>query len=162
VPLLVNAFAGIGGATLGIVGAHTLPGAPPSIRVHGEVRDRARLRDLISQADFVVVPSYAEGMPTIILEAFAQAVPAIATDVGASADLVRTGETGLLIPAGDTGALRQAMTTAMSFDAETYSRLSANCLRQARTTYAPETIRDQFVSLIDRLAGGHNVNNPDA
>ncbi len=151
-PLLLKAFHGLTGATLDVVGAYTVPmGAPSSIRVHGEVRDRARIREFFSAADFVVVPSYAEGMPTVILEAFAQAVPVIATDVGASADAVRTGETGFLIPPGDAGALREAMAAAMALDEATYARLSANCLEAARTTYAPATIRDQLVGLIVRL-----------
>jgi glycosyltransferase involved in cell wall biosynthesis len=160
VPLLLQAFGGLTGATLDMVGAYTLPrGAAAGIRAHGEVRDRARIRKFFGAADFVVVPSYAEGMPTVILEAFAQAVPVIATDVGASADAVRTGETGFLIPPGDAGALRKAMAAAMALDEATYARLSANCLDEARTTYAPATIRDQLVGLILRLTSGQDARN---
>lgn len=158
IPLLVEAFAGLAGATLDVVGAYTLPAnAPAGIHVHGEMQDRIKIRALLGAADFVVVPSYAEGMPTVILEAFAQAVPVIATDVGASADAVRTGETGFLIPSGDVTALRQAMLEAVAMDAAAYARLSDNCLKEARTTYAPETVCDQFIGLVGRITANRDV-----
>jgi glycosyltransferase involved in cell wall biosynthesis len=157
-PLLLKAMKGISGATLDIVGACTLPlVATGAIRTHGEVRDRSRVCEFIKEADFVVVPSYAEGMPTVILEAFAQGVPVIATDVGACADAVRTGETGFLVPPADVFALRRAMISAMMIDDKAYGRLSANCLQAATTTYAPETIRDQLIGLVMRLTESRDV-----
>ena len=151
--VLLKAVAGLDGATLDVVGHGNLPRHSSSrVRAHGRIDDRQRLRDIFAAADFVVVPSYAEGMPTVILEAFAQAVPVIATDVGAVADAVRSGETGFLIPPGDTVALRQAMGHAMSLDATHYARLSRNCLEMARTRYAPTTIGSQLVQLIRHIA----------
>jgi glycosyltransferase involved in cell wall biosynthesis len=85
-------------------------------------------------ADFLVVPSYAEGLPTVILEAFAQATPVIATNVGANADAVRTGETGFLVPPGDAFALREAIRTALELQDADYARMSGKCLEEARTT----------------------------
>ena len=157
IPLLLKAYEGLAGATLDMVGGYVPPGgAPASIRAHGEVRDRGRIREFLEAADFVVVPSYAEGMPTVILEAFAQGVPVIATDVGACADAVRTGETGFLVPPGDAGALRKAMAAAMALDDAGYARFSANCLEEARTAYAPAAIRDRLAGLILRLTAGRN------
>jgi glycosyltransferase involved in cell wall biosynthesis len=157
-PLLLKAFKGLTGATLDIVGGHMLPpGASATIRAHGEVRDRTRIREFFAAADFVVTPSYSEGMPTVILEAFAQATPVIATDVGASADAVRTRETGFLIPRGDAGALREAMAVATALDDVAYAQLSANCLEEARTTYAPATVGDQLAGLIVRLAANQDA-----
>ena len=50
-----------------------------------------------------------EGLPGVLRESLAMGVPVIATDVGGSGEVVRDGETGLLIPARDPAALAQAI-----------------------------------------------------
>ena len=55
---------------------------------HGEIRSRARLMEILDEADVLVVPSRAEGMPTVILEALSRGCHVIATDVGATAELL--------------------------------------------------------------------------
>ena len=78
------------------------------IRYHGLVRDDALLTSLYSSADALVCPSLAEGMPTVILEAMAYGLPIIATDVGATCELVDE-RNGFLIPPGNSEALKQAL-----------------------------------------------------
>ena len=56
---------------------------------------------LIAAAGAVCLPSEAEAMPMSLLEAMALGRPVIATDVGGTAELVRHGETGYLLPPGD-------------------------------------------------------------
>ena len=51
----------------------------------------------------------AEGLPSVIPEAMAQACPIIGSDQGGIAEAVRHGETGLLVPPGDPAALAEAM-----------------------------------------------------
>jgi glycosyltransferase involved in cell wall biosynthesis len=46
-----------------------------------------------------------EGFPNVILEAFAANVPVVATAAGGTGELVRDGDTGLLVPVGDAAAL---------------------------------------------------------
>jgi glycosyltransferase involved in cell wall biosynthesis len=64
---------------------------------------------LYNAVDAVVLPSLYEGMPNVVLEAMAMGRPVVATTVEGSVDLVRTGETGLLIPPADASALRVAL-----------------------------------------------------
>lgn len=151
-PTLLKAIEDIDGATLDVVGHSNVPHfASGRVRAHGQIRDRVQLRKFLAAADFLVVPSYAEGMPTVILEAFSQAVPVIATDVGANADVVRAGETGFLIPPRDVDALQRALVMAMELANFEYGRLSSNCLRDALTTYSPTTINGMLVHLVRRL-----------
>lgn len=147
-PLLLEAVREVAGAELDIAGVE---GNAPGVRFHGEVRDRDRLRALYDQADYLVVPSHAEGMPTVILEAFAAALPVIATDVGATGAMVRDGETGFLVPRADVKALRSAMHAAMALPAANYAAMSQTCLDMAQTRFSPENARTQLLSLLDRV-----------
>lgn len=80
----------------------SLAGVP--VAFHGTVLDRDRIYDAI---DVLVVGSRTEGQSMAIMEAMARGVPVIATAVGGNPELV--GEGGLLVPAGDRAAIRDAV-----------------------------------------------------
>lgn len=81
------------------------------------VRERGALLRLLDEHEVLVVPSLAEGMPFVILEAMARGLAIIATDVGAIPVFV-SGECGWLVPPGDAGALLRAMREAVEMPAE--------------------------------------------
>lgn len=66
-------------------------------------------------ADLLVLPSYAEGVPMVILEAMAAGLPIIATNVGGIADVVKHGVNGLLVPPKNVSALRDALAQVIDF-----------------------------------------------
>ena len=59
--------------------------------------------------DLLVLPTYREGLPNVLLEAAAMALPVVATRVTGCVDVVRDGETGLLVSARDGAALAAAI-----------------------------------------------------
>lgn len=63
----------------------------------------------LQAADFLVLPSYSEGMPQAVLEAMNCGLPVVATRVGGVPEAVLDGETGLLVEAKDVEGLRTAM-----------------------------------------------------
>ncbi|RMD57818.1 glycosyltransferase family 1 protein [Candidatus Woesearchaeota archaeon] len=79
--------------------------APDNVVFLGEVNEK-QVRSLLSCADVFVNPSYAEGLPTSVLEAGAMGVPTIATDVGGTREIIDDGVNGYLVPKGDVEALR--------------------------------------------------------
>ena len=89
-------------------------------RTPAEVR-----RDIESSRAFVL-PSYAEGLPVSIMEAFSLERPVISTYVAGIPELVSPGENGWLAPAGDAEALARAMTEALSLDEASIRRMGAN------------------------------------
>ena len=79
------------------------------VRFEGAV-GRNRLDHLYRESPAVVLASRrGEGMPNVLLEAFAYGRAVVATPITGVTDLVRDGENGLLVPAGDPLALRDAL-----------------------------------------------------
>jgi len=75
---------------------------------------RSDIPDLLSAADFFVLPSKHEGLPTVVIEAMACHTFVIATDCGGSAEIME--DTGILVPIQDSIALSQAILDALSID----------------------------------------------
>jgi glycosyltransferase involved in cell wall biosynthesis len=63
----------------------------------------------LGRAQFAIHPSRTEGMSNAILEQMAAGLPVVATDVGASRDLIADGLNGFLVPAGDSARLADAI-----------------------------------------------------
>lgn len=74
----------------------------------------SELVHLYNRAGLVVSPSLYEGFGLPVAEAMACEAPVVATPVGAHSELVRDGETGLLVPPGDARALAEAMRRLLS------------------------------------------------
>lgn len=81
-------------------------GVGESVRFLGQV---SPIQRAIERAAVVVVPSMGEGFGMVALEAMERGRPVIAAEIGGLGELVRDGETGLLVPPGDAGALRDAI-----------------------------------------------------
>ncbi len=79
-------------------------------------QDENGVRNALAASHLLVVPSFAEGLPVVIMEAMASARPCIATYVAGVPELVRPGYEGWLVPAGDCDALSAAMLDAARTD----------------------------------------------
>lgn len=78
----------------------------------GQVRllgNRDDVPALLGEADVFVLSSVAEGMPGVLLEAMASALPVVATNVGGVPEVVADGETGTLVAPSDADALAEAL-----------------------------------------------------
>jgi glycosyltransferase involved in cell wall biosynthesis len=64
---------------------------------------------VFAAADLFVLPSLLEGFPLVLMEAAFFGLPVVATDVGSVGELVQDGRTGILVPAADVPALRDAI-----------------------------------------------------
>jgi colanic acid/amylovoran biosynthesis glycosyltransferase len=75
--------------------------------------DGQQVQGELRQARALVLPSFAEGLPVVIMEALAMGRPVISTFVAGIPELVVDGECGWLVPAGDVDALAAAMKRAL-------------------------------------------------
>ncbi|MBV9209230.1 MAG: glycosyltransferase [Acidobacteria bacterium] len=70
---------------------------------------RAALLSVLRLADLFVLPSFNEGLPVALIEAMALGKACVASNVNAIPEAIHDGETGLLVPAGDSRALASAI-----------------------------------------------------
>ena len=110
---------------------------------HGEIKDESRLRGIYHSCDVLVVPSYSEGLPTVILEAMASGLAIIATDVGGVRAAVDE-RNGWRIAPRDTAQLVDAMQSALSCD---LAPLRAESFRRAHEFTWPEATKAFLQSL---------------
>jgi len=82
---------------------------------------RDDIPELMAAMDIVVLASYAEGIPRVLMEAAAMGRPAVGTDVRGTREVILDGETGYLVPVRDASALANAI-----------SRLAAEPVRRRR------------------------------
>lgn len=119
------------------------------VRFLGERRDVA---ELMAAADLLVLPSWSEAFPTVLLEAAMSGLPAVATDVGGSAEIIAHGETGLIVPACDPEQLAGAIAAILA-DVDRAGRMSSAARARAERLFTIErqaaTTRAVYQDLIE-------------
>lgn len=125
VPDLLRAFATIDASAVRL----TVAGPPGEPEVAEQVREAARsdprithheslprtqANALLRDADVLVLPSFAEGLPMVLVEAMAAGVPVVTTPVGSISELVAHGRNGYLHEPGDVEALAAHLSELLS------------------------------------------------
>lgn len=127
--------------------ARTL-GVDAQLRLLGHRPDVERV---LAALDVFVLSSHSEGLSNTILEAMASGVPVVATDVGGARELVVDGESGLLTPAGDAGALASAIGTLIG-DADVRTGMACAARERALSEFSITRMIDAYTRLYERLA----------
>ncbi len=116
------------------------------------MQDRARVRELLSKAMFLITPSewFEAGIPLVVLEAWAEGTPVIATRFAGMADLV-DGEDALTFTIGRAEELADRMRDLIS-SAELRAKLAAGGRRRHLSRHTPQHSLD---TLLDTYRGLH-------
>lgn len=93
------------------------------VRLLGSLPQQA-VRGEISACRALLLPSFAEGLPVVLMEAMALCKPVISTYIAGIPELVRP-EHGWIVAAGDTSALAEAMQEALAADPAALSRMGS-------------------------------------
>ncbi len=108
---------------------------------------------LLTSFDVFVQPSYAnEGIPQSVIQAMAMEVPVVATALEPFKELVTDGETGLLVPAKDSGALAAGIERLLA-DPELGRRLAGAARGRVLERFTIDRMLDDTESLYKRLLG---------
>lgn len=100
----------------------------------------------------LVLPSFAEGLPVVIMEALALRRPVVTTQIAGIPELVRHGECGWLVPAGDIEALAHAMGDLLDAPTTTLDRLGENGARLVARDHDARTEAKKLLELFDFAA----------
>lgn len=116
-------------------------------------QDEAGVHAAMNTAHALVTPSFAEGLPVVIMEAMACARPIIATYIAGIPELVRPGHEGWLIPAGDADALADAMLQAAATPPETLARMGASARERVIARHDIRVSAQRLKALFGRATG---------
>lgn len=119
----------------------------------------ADMAAVYAAAHVVCLPSYREGLPTVLLEAAACGCMLVTTDVPGCREVVRDGETGLVVPARDPMALAQAFRTAIA-DHSLRERLSAAAQVYVTSEFSAEQVRESTTRVYRDLLATSSVAKP--
>lgn len=114
---------------------------------------RDEMPSVLASAHVVVLPSYREGLPKVLLEAAACARPIVATDVPGCRDVVRHGENGLLVPPRDARALAEAIGQLVQ-DRPMRARMGACGRALVEKEFSSERIAQDTLAVYRELLGG--------
>ncbi|MFO0891137.1 MAG: glycosyltransferase family 4 protein [Isosphaeraceae bacterium] len=163
VDVLIEAFRAIGDRhpdlSLKIVGHcpdlapwRRLAGDHPRISfLPGQPHEKAM--ELLNGCEFFVLPSRAEGVPRVLIEAMAARKPVIATGVNGIPYLIRDEEHGLLVPPDDAGALASRMESLLT-DPELARRLADSGHDRIFEHFSEACYREGFRKMMETLAPG--------
>lgn len=113
--------------------------------VNGEQKNAA-----FQKASVFCLPSYAEGFPMAVLDAWAYGLPVITTPVGGIPDIAKDGENLLLFNPGDVDKLSKCLETLINSEV-IIEKLSRESLRLSQTTFNIDTINKQIGELYASL-----------
>ena len=121
-------------------------------RVHllGMRRDAPRVMQAF---DVFAMSSRSEGLPLVILEAMASALPIVSTAVGGIPNVISDGRTGLLVPSLEAETFANALRRVRD-DGALAGRLAAEGRKLALSEYAAEVMVDRYLALYERLRRG--------
>ncbi|MFL5824576.1 MAG: glycosyltransferase family 4 protein [Solirubrobacteraceae bacterium] len=153
--------------TLGLIAGEAWPGAedrgPNLSQLAAELRvsDRVRMlgfRDdvetVYGAADLVAVPSTApEPLGDVAIEAAASGCAVVASDHGGLPEIIRDGETGRLVVAGDAGALARAAAELLE-DPDLRRRMGAAAAADVRSRFSAARLLERLQNLYEGLLAG--------
>jgi len=149
-----NALARVDGVMLLVAGdgeerARLAARAPANVRLLGSL-DRHGVLELFRAADAALLSSAWENFPHALVEALAVGTPVLATSVGGIPEIVVDEENGLLVPAGDAGALASAIRRFFA-DGDLRARLTAAAAPSAER-FAPGRTVEQLEAILQQAA----------
>lgn len=117
---------------------------------NGEIAEVMRTSDLLLAPSVTAADGDIEGMPVVVLEAMASALPVIGCEHSGIPEIVAHGSTGLIVPERDPAALAKAMEAMM--DPETRRAMGTAGRLRVETAFARSTLTDRWVTLLRAVA----------
>ncbi len=124
------------------------PSLPPNVTLMGKIPHN-QVYQVLKQHDVLILPSYTEGIPGAIIEAFMMDKPVIATAIPSIREFIEPGKNGLLIEPGNERELLQAIETIAS-DVERYNAMS-RYIHETKERFSTTFWTDKFVEYVKEV-----------
>ena len=118
---------------------------------------KSNMSEVLSQATIVVLPSYREGMPKVLLEAQALGRPIVTTDVPGCREAIKNGKTGFLAKVKDEQSLASTIEKLISND-ELCLEFSRNARVLAEQKFDIEQVVKTHMNIYEHLVQNHHAN----
>ena len=109
------------------------------------------IRGYMKQTDVVVLPSYREGLPKVILEGMAMGKPIVTTDTAGCRETVEENENGYLVPVKDADQLAKAMMKMALLSNEELEEMGNASREKTLEIFDDKIIANQFMEIIDEI-----------
>lgn len=141
-PGTLFAFAGGGAEREQLMAEATALGVSERVVILGS---RVNVPELVAACDVFALPSPQDGSSLAILEAMSAGRPIVSSAAAATDELLVDGETGLLVPPGDPGALRDALRRLFA-DGELRRSLGAHALERS-AQFTPQAVTERVTRI---------------
>ena len=117
---------------------------------------RGDVSEVYAAVDLVVIPSWSEGLPNVLLEAMLHGKAVVATEVGGVPEVLQNAGVGWLVKPGDAAQLALAVTEALC-DAERRRADGRTSAAYVRSHYSPERRAERVVGVYREVFGARDV-----
>lgn len=114
--------------------------------------NREQLKERLSTASFLVLPTLEDNCPMVVLEAMAVGVPVLASGVGGVPELIETGKTGLLGDPLRPESFREGVERFLA-DRQWTSQLAKEAKERARQRFHPKVVAQQHLEIYQEVLG---------
>jgi glycosyltransferase involved in cell wall biosynthesis len=104
----------------------------------------------LEEVDVVVLPSYHEGMPRMLLEAMAKSLPIITTNAVGCRETVEDGVNGFMVPIKDAAKLEKAMLQLIQLNTNNRRMMGEAGLKQAQTRFDENIVINAYVNALEQ------------
>lgn len=126
-------------------------GLQAQVRITGWLSG-TQVRDEILAARALLLPSFAEGLPVVIMESMALGRPVLTTYVAGIPELVLPGENGWLFPAGDVDAIASAIETCLATPIAELARMGAAARQRVFERHCADTEAAKLITQFTQVS----------
>jgi glycosyltransferase involved in cell wall biosynthesis len=122
------------------------------IKYHGVVGDANKIKDILRKTDVFVLPSHAEGMPNVVMEAMASGCAVLATDVGA-VKLMVGDDNGWLTEPRNAALLEKKLEAILNLPTDAIEQRKKSSVEKVREKFLWDEVIRQEIAALRRITG---------